>query len=98
MIKLKHKANVPRSPAGQLRLRHGRDQLIAYENLSLAGDIEPRNQIQERGLARTARSHQGQELSFGHIEAQPIEDVDLFAAAREEFVNAVDANDGRRTV
>ena len=43
---LKHEADIARSPSGQLRFGHPRDQLSADPDFTLAGSVEPGDQVQ----------------------------------------------------
>ena len=96
MIELEDEADVPGPPAGQLAFAHGGNQLVLHPDVALAGRIDPGDQVQERRLARAAGPHQAQELALGHFQREVLEDVDALAAAAEELVDVVDANDRAR--
>ena len=92
MIELEDEADVPRPPAGQLPFRHLGDQLVADHDFALAGRVEPGDQVQQRGLARAAGPHQAEKLALRHVQGDAVEHVEPLAAAAEELVNAVNAN------
>ncbi len=69
-----------------------RDAIAADPDLALAWPIEAGDQVEQRRLARTRRSHQAEELAFGHLQVQVVEHVDLLAAAREVLVHTTDAD------
>jgi hypothetical protein len=45
--------------------------------------LEPRDQPQQRGLARPGRAEQGEELPLGHGEVDAVDRVDLAVALAE---------------
>ena len=93
MVELEDETDVPRPPAGQPPFRHGRNQLVAHPDFALAGRVESGNQVQERGLAGAARPHQAEKLTLRHVERHAVEHVQSLAAAAEELVDSLDAND-----
>src|SRR5262245_22389444 len=96
MIKLEHKADVPRPPARQVSLRHGGNEVPADPDLALAGAVQAGNEIEQRRFARATGAHQAEILAFRHIEVEVIEDIDLLAAAREVLVNPAHAHNRLR--
>ena len=97
MVELEDEADVPRAPAGQLRLPTSREISWSPTQTSpCAGPVQPGDQVQQRGLARAAGAHQAEELALGHVQRQVVEHVEPLAAAAEELVDAVDANNRRR--
>src|SRR5207237_3550468 len=91
---MENEADVPGSPTGKLAFGHARDQLTADPDLPLARFVQPGNEVQEGGFARAAWTHQGEELAVGDLEIEVVQNIDLLAPPREEFVHAANANNG----
>ena len=56
-------------------------------------DVQAAQEVQERRLARAARAHEGDELARVHVEVQPLQDVDLLAAAPVALVEPARADE-----
>src|SRR5690606_2996510 len=54
--------------------------------------VEPADEVEQGGLARARRPHQGDEFAAPDLEVQPLQDVDLLAPAGEGLVHSVDAH------
>src|SRR5437773_7665839 len=94
MIELKNETNVARPPTSQSGFGHSRNATAADPHFAFAGLVEAGDQVEQRRLARTGRAHEAEEFAFGDLEVEIVEDVDLLAAAGEEFVDAANADNG----
>src|SRR6266700_208849 len=82
VIHLEDKAHVARTPLGEFAARHVRDLVACHRNVSRRRNIQPAQQVQQRGLAGTARPHEGHELALFHVQVQRLQHVNLLAATR----------------
>src|SRR5712691_1355744 len=51
--------------------------------------VQATDEVQQSTLARAGRSHKSEEFAFGHLQMQVGEDVDVFRAAMEDLLDAV---------
>ena len=64
----------------------------ATRNLAGVGAVDAAEQVEQRGLARTGRPHDGDEIAAGYRKIEMIEDRDRFLALRETLSYAGEAN------
>ena len=93
VIELKHESDVSRAPAGQLRLAEFRDVGAGDRDLTLVGAIDTRDQIEERGLSRSGRAHQAEELSLGDVERNVVQHRNRHAVAPVGLGHTANLND-----
>jgi hypothetical protein len=68
MVLLKDVANVSGSPLGQLASPDGREILSGNGDLTFVGPIDPRDQVEKRGLPASRGPEQDKERSLFHIQ------------------------------
>ena len=79
IVELKDEADVARPPRRQLRFGHLGDDLATDRDLTLRRSVQPRDQVQQRRLARTGRPHQTDELTRVNVEIEPVQNIDDLA-------------------
>src|SRR5882757_8717762 len=92
VVHLEDKSNVSRTPFRKAACRHVRDFVPGHRDAAPRGNVEPTKQIQQRGLARAARAHKGDELALLHVEIQSLQHVNLFATAAIRLVEVAYLN------
>ncbi len=93
MIKLKDEADAAGAPFRQLGFIEIANALAIDIDGSAGRRIEAGDEVEQRRLARAARSHQGEKLALGHFEGQLLEHVNLLAAAPKILAQILDLND-----
>ncbi len=81
VVHLEDKAHVACAPGREPSGRHVSDLIAGHRDAAGGRQIEPSQQVEERGLARAAGTHEGDELAFVDVQVQALKDVDLLAAA-----------------
>ena len=76
--------------AGELAARQRVDAIARDVDRALGRRVEPADQVEQRRLAGAGRSHQREEVARGDVERDPLEDVDLLAAAIVDLVQVAD--------
>ncbi len=74
VVGLEDEPDVVGAPAGDLGLGEVAQILAVDDDLALGRPVQPRDQVQERGLARSRRSHQGQVFTLGDLEVEVCQD------------------------
>ncbi|SRR5258706_4110900 len=57
------------------------EPLARHGDLPAAGSVQPANQVQQGGLARTRRAHDGNEVVFGDLQIEVVQNCDALLAA-----------------
>ncbi len=98
VVELEDEADVPRAPFGELSAGEPVDSLAGHLHFALVGAVEPADQVQQRGLARAGGTHQGQELTGGHLQVDAVQHLDLLLAARIALDDVLDGHDRRHAI
>src|SRR5215469_4157800 len=77
VVKLKYQADVPRPPIRQIVLVHPGDLLPTHGNMPRSGMLDAGDQIQQRSLPRSRRTHDADKTVLWNSERHVIERVDL---------------------
>src|SRR5690349_6660364 len=64
---------MPGTPGGQFALRHPRDFFPAHGDPSRSGVIDPRDQVEHRGLSRARGAHNRHKTAGRYLECDVIE-------------------------
>ena len=81
VVQLEDEADVARAPRREPPARELVDPVAADGDRSFDRRVETAQQVEQRRLARARRPHQRQEVAFGNIEVDALQDVDPLAAA-----------------
>src|SRR5918993_4346816 len=81
VVELEDEPDAAAAPLRELPFRERPEVGARHDHLAARRPVDPRNQIEERRLAGTGGPHEGDELSFRHLQAQPIEHHDVLAVA-----------------
>jgi hypothetical protein len=92
IIELEDEADIGGAPGGEFALGETIDALVGHRNLAGVGAIDAAEQIEQRGLARTGRPHDRDEIAAGDRKVEMIEDRDRFLALGETLGYAGKAN------
>src|SRR3989454_450471 len=87
VVGLKYEPDVPRPPLRERRRRHGVHRRARHRDRAARRPIEPRQQVQERGLPAPGGSHEGREAPRGDIEGEVLEHLDNLAVALKRLVD-----------
>ena len=90
IVQLEYNPYVPGPPFRQPPIRQPVDPFAADADGTLARAVEAADEIQERGLPRAGRAHQGQELPGAHAQVKVPEHVDVLRSAMEDLFDTVD--------
>ena len=90
VVHLKDETDVARAPFGELAGGHVRDFIARHGDAAVSGKVESAEKIEQRGLARAARTHEGDEFAFVHVQIEGLQDVDCLARAGVVLVHAAD--------
>src|SRR5262249_22547789 len=66
------------------------DASTVHRDAARGGYIQPTDQVEQGGLARAGRTHQGHEVPPGNVEADVVQRFDLLAATLVGFGQAAD--------
>src|SRR5574337_366538 len=80
VVHLKHESHMARAPGRQLPGRHSGDLVAAHGDDAGRGQIQPAQEVQQRGLAGPAGAHEANELARVHVQIQALEHMNLLAA------------------
>jgi hypothetical protein len=77
------------APAGDLMRRHPRDVLAGEGQAARGRIVDPRDQVEDGGLARTVGADDGEDLTRLHVEAHAVQrpdaaEVDLQPLRRQQ--------------
>jgi hypothetical protein len=86
VVHLEDEADVARAPVGQLAAGHVRDLIAGHADSPARRNVETAQQIEQSGLARPARPHEGHEIALVDVKIQALQDVDVLIAASVGFV------------
>src|SRR5579863_9278220 len=78
------------APAGDLRIAEAENILALDEQFAVGRAVDGRDHVQESGLARSGRSHERQEFSFGNVDGNIVESSNLESIALENLAHAAD--------
>ena len=92
VVELEDEADIAGAPGGELAFGHAVDALIGDRKLTLIDMIDAAEQVQQRGLARTGRSHDGDEIAARDRHVEMIEDRDRLLALGEALAHVGQAN------
>ena len=73
MERLEYEADMISAQGGTAVLIHRRDLLIAQPDFPCTGNIQPRQQSQQSGLAGAGYSHDGNRLTLADFQIDPVE-------------------------
>src|SRR5262249_49481364 len=90
---LKDEADVGGTPTSKLTLPEGVDPRTIDVDLARIRSVNAAKQIEQGGLARAGRSHDGDEIVAPDCEIQMIEDRDRFLALGEALAQLHEANE-----
>src|SRR5713101_6703288 len=82
-----------RAPFRKATSRHIRDFVASHGDAAAGRNVQATEQIQQRGLARAARAHEGDEFALLDVQVQPLKDVNLFATATIRLVEIANLNE-----
>jgi uncharacterized protein YqeY len=83
------------APVRQFTLRERRDVRILNQAAAAGRPVDARDEVEQGALARTARSHQGDELPASDIEADAVEGAHLDIALAIQAREFPDLDNGR---
>ena len=92
VVHLEDETDMARAPVGQLAAGHVRDFIAGHTDGAARGNIEAAQQIEQSGLARAARPHEGHKIALIDVKIQALQDVDVLVAAAVGFVQAANLN------
>jgi hypothetical protein len=81
VVELEDETDVVAAPGRQLPGAHRVDALPVDVDLTAAGRIQSADQVEQRGLARTRRAHQCDEVALLDVQVDAVQNLDLFRAA-----------------
>src|SRR6266566_2945439 len=93
VVELEHEPDVRGAPAGELRLAQLGDVGARHRHGPPVGPIQPRDQVEERGLAGSRRAHQAEELPLGNLERDVVQHGDQHGVALIGLGDAADLHD-----
>src|SRR5437867_4758218 len=93
VVELKHEPDVRGAPAGRLGFAQFGDVRAGDRYRPRVGMIDPRDQVQQRGLAGPRGAHQAEELPFGHVERAGAQHGNRHAVASIGLGNTADLHD-----
>jgi hypothetical protein len=73
VVELEHEADAAGAPVGELGVRHAVERPAVDAHLAGVGPVEAAHQVEQAGLARAARPHDGDELAAPDGHAQVVE-------------------------
>jgi len=76
VVELEDVADVHAPPVGELGPGQRGDVRAADDELPAAGPVDPRDEVEERGLAATRGAHEGEEVARGHVEVELLQGRD----------------------
>ena len=91
---LEDNADAGAAREGERILAHGGEIVPGNHDASGSRLLEPRHDHEERGLARSARPHDGDRITSSNGKAQITQDGDLAGAAREREIDIRQLDDG----
>ena len=59
--------------------------LAAHDDFAAVGMVQPADQVEDGGLARTGRAHQSEKFPFGNFQIQTMQDFDPVLARADSF-------------
>src|SRR5690606_38108955 len=80
VVELEHEADMLGTPAGQLAGLELVDTLAVDADAAGGGRIQAADQVQQGGLARARRAHQGEEIATLDVEVDAVQHLDLLLA------------------
>src|SRR6185312_2810108 len=90
VVELEHEADVGRAPFCERALAEFVDARAADRDAAVAGRIQATDQVQQGGLARSGRTHQGEEVALRDVEIDMMQHFDLLLAAFVYFADIAD--------
>src|SRR5689334_8388474 len=81
VVELEHKADMGSTPPRQRSVRELVNTPAVHPDAARAGGVQPADQVEEGGLARTGWPHEGNEISLRNIQVDVVEHFDLLATA-----------------
>ena len=90
IVELENEAHVPRPPGREPAIRQPLDALAVDPDRTPCRAVETADQVQQGRFAGAGGAHQRQKLAAGHMEREPLQDVDLLAATPEDFLHVLD--------
>jgi hypothetical protein len=73
---LEHKPDMSVAPARQFALAERAQALAEHQHFSAGGPVHGRNQVQQRGFARTRGPHEGQKVAALDLQIHPLQGGD----------------------
>ncbi len=81
VVHLEHEADVIRAPAAELAVAHRVGALAGDFDRARGRPVEAADQVQQRRLAGARRAHQRQEIPFGDVQVERVQDMHGFRAS-----------------
>src|SRR5207302_9628336 len=81
VVELEHEADVGGPPARQLTAGQAVDAPPVHHHAARGRRVEPADEVQQCGLARARRSHEGHEVAAGNVEIHAVQHLDRLAPA-----------------
>ena len=93
VVELEDEPDVLRAPLRELAAAEGAHRHAVHFDGAAGRRVEAADQIEQRRLAGSRRSHQREEIALRNLQVHALEHVDALAAAGEMFVDVFDANE-----
>jgi hypothetical protein len=81
VVHLEDESDVAGAPGRELGSRHVRDLIAGNGDAARGRQIDAAQQVEQRSLAGAAWAHESDKVAGVHVEVEPLQDMDLLAAA-----------------
>src|SRR5262249_43495337 len=96
VVELEHESDMVGAPLREVALTHGGDVFASHHDAPAGAVIDTGHDVQQRGLARPGRTHDGDELSLGDTHADAVKRTNLELIALVDARDVLDGNRARR--